>query len=826
MGFFNFLFGSGGGMTNKELEDLTRRVKFSDYLPYVAYDSKEELYYNADDTVGYIFECAPLSFASETAANTLRGLFRVGLPENSIVQFILYADPLITPFLDKFKALKKRKLNVIEAAVDNFTSFLEEASEKGLKTVSNIPVRNYRLFITVKIPVAGVQNINLKETKHNIQEILSGAGLPPMSIKPDALLDILRRIFNDHASENNDLYDKHISIRKQMILSDTLIKTGMNHIKIGEKYFRCITPKVFPEEVDTFLVNQLIGGVWGVVSDADQIKTPFIYTINVVIENLKTSLIAKCNLVLQQQGFGSLAPSLARKKEEYLWAVDKLDAGETQFLRIIPSLWVWDKDEQEASRSILRVKRIWESHGFVMQEDKGILPILFISSLPFGLYVDKGNVKKIDRDYIVPDDVASTVAPIQSDYSGGGDPYVFFVGRKGQLAVLDLFDNHSDNYNALVAASTGAGKSFAVNYLVFNHFAAGDKIRIIDIGGSYKKLVNMFNGKFLEFNAESKINLNPFTNIKEFESGSTVISAIIRQMVLSSTGQLSTEVAETASTLIKSAVSYAYTAEGTSADINTVYRYLKDYSSFVDKTISNKEHFINTASMLAFNLKDFTSEGVYGKWFNGKSNFDISNDDFVLLELEDLKPQKELFKVITLQIINAVTRDLYLSDRNSKRLIIFDEAWQFLEESGTFKDVIEEGYRRARKYRGSFTVVVQSLLDLKSFGSVGDVIRGNSAYKFFLTSPDFERAKQEKIIDYDDFIMRMLKTVKSNKPKYSEIFIDSPFGIGVVRLIVDPYSYYIYTSDPKEVSEIQQLVKAKGMNYAKAIEYMVEKHKS
>jgi conjugal transfer ATP-binding protein TraC len=825
MSFFNLLFGSDGGMTNKELEKFTRRVKFSDYLPYVAYDQKEELYYNNDDTIGYIFECDPLSFAGESTADTLKGLFRIGLPENSVVQFILYADPRITPILNSFKAFKKRKLNIIEAATDNFISFLKKASEEGLKEVSNIPVRCHRLFISVKIPLAKAKNLSLQEIKHNIQEILSGAGLPPASVKPGVLLDTLRRIFNDHISENNDLYDEHISIRKQIILSDTVIKTGMNHIKIGKKYFRCITPKIFPKEIDVFLANQLTGGVWGVVSDADQIKTPFIYTMNVVVKNLKTELHAKCSLLLQQQGFGSLAPSLRRKKEEYLWATDKVD-GETQFLHTIPSLWVWDEDEQQASRSILRVKRMWESHGFVMQEDKGILPILFISCLPFGLYADRGNIQKIDRDFIVPDDMASTIAPIQGDYGGGGSPYTLFVGRKGQLAVLDLFDEHSDNYNALITASTGAGKSFAVNYLVFNHFAAGDKIRIIDIGGSYKKLVNMFNGKFLEFNAESNINLNPFTNIKEFESGSTVISAIIRQMVLSSTGQLSTDVAETASTLIKSAVSWAYSQEANQADINTVYRYLKKYSDFVDKTISNKEHFINTASMLAFNLKDFTSDGVYGRWFNGKSNFNIGNDDFVLLELEDLKPQKELFKVVTLQVINAVTRDLYLSDRSSKRLIVFDEAWQFLEESGTFKDVIEEGYRRARKYRGSFTVVVQSLLDLKSFGPVGDVISGNSAYKFFLASPDFEKAKQEKIIDYDDFTMRMLKTVKSNKPKYSEIFVDSPFGVGVVRLIVDPYSYYIYTSDAKEVSEIQQLVKEKGVDYAKAIEYMVKKYRS
>ena len=47
-----------------------------------------------------------------------------------------------------------------------------------------------------------------------------------------------------------------------------------------------------------------------------------------------------------------------------------------------------------------------------------------------------------------------------------------------------------------------------------------------------------------------------------------------------------------------------------------------------------------------------------------------------------------------------------------------------------------------------------------------------------LESSDFEKALDEKLLDYDDFTMRILKSTKSNKPKYSEIFMDTPFGVG------------------------------------------------
>ena len=208
------------------------------------------------------------------------------------------------------------------------------------------------------------------------------------------------------------------------------------------------------------------------------------------------------------------------------------------------------------------------------------------------------------------------------------------------------------------------------------------------------------------------------------------------------------------------------------------------------------------------------------RFFTGPSTFDIRNDEFVVLELENLKVQPDLYRVVTLLIINAVTQDLYLSDRSRPRLIIFDEAWQFLDKGAMIAPVINEGYRRARKYNGSFMVITQSLLDLDNFGEVGSVINGNSAFKIFLESTDFDQAKKKGLIDYDEFTMRLLKSVKSNPPNYSEIFFDTPFGVGVARLVVNDYAYFIYTSKAKEIAMIEQLVQD-GKTYHDAIQKMV-----
>ena len=154
-----------------------------------------------------------------------------------------------------------------------------------------------------------------------------------------------------------------------------------------------------------------------------------------------------------------------------------------------------------------------------------------------------------------------------------------------------------------------------------------------------------------------------------------------------------------------------------------------------------------------------------------------------------------------------------------------DEAHQYLGESSHIKGTIEGFYRMLRKHTAGAFVISQSVLDLNRFGAVGDVILNNSAYKFYLKSDDYEKAQNMKLIDYDKFTMDLLKGVTTNKPNYSEIFMHTPFGKGVGRLVLDPFSYYAYTSDGEEVAEIESMVDG-GLSYADAIRAMVAKYRN
>ncbi|PZU12424.1 MAG: conjugal transfer protein, partial [Sphingobium sp.] len=463
-----------------------------------------------------------------------------------------------------------------------------------------------------------------------------------------------------------------------------------------------------------------------------------------------------------------------------------------------------------------RAKRLWESEPlpFMVQEESYLLPVLLAASLPFGLYPEKRTMKLLERDFRMPVKAATLMAPVQTDFRGGGRPALLYVGRKGQLITLDLFDPRINNYNFIVSAESGAGKSFLLNNLCQQYYAQGALIRIIDIGGSYRKLCTLCSGRYIDI-GEERLVLNPFDmglalDGEDKQSAIAMAVAIVAEMANAATRK---PVTTSQWNLLKSAVQWTVDGGRGEDGIDAVREWLGRYPENAVSDLDRVEHLVPVARELAFNLRDFGSGGAYGHFFNGPSTFDIRSDEFVVLELERLKALPDLFNVIVMVVVNAVTQELYLSDRGRPRFVLCDEAAQFMTRSdgqdlSRLAEAFGQGYRRARKYQGSFGIVLQSMNDLTLFGGTGQVILENAATKFLLQGSTYDKAVDNKILDYSGFVLDLLKSVRNAKPNYSEVFIDSPLGLGIARLVVDPFSYWINTSAPGEVAAFEALLRA------------------
>lgn len=795
-----------------EHEEMIRREPFGKWLPYVAYHEESGAYENGDNSVGFLWECNPLNFISGAGLTNLSGLLRQEYPADTVMQFILSPDSYIEPILDAYMRLKTRDNDVSRLAAQKYAEHLREGIE-GMEKMRGIPVRNFRLFVAVK---SGSRLAD--EQISMIEEALQRSHLAPRKLKPGPLLEWLRRVFNTTVPDNPQAYCDSRPLRTQVISSEYPVDNlPGGTLKIGDRYAACLTPKTLPRRVESLDMNKLIGGYRGAEDDSSQLGNDFIWTTTVFFKASAGAIKSGASWMMAQRAGGTIAKTIGRRVQELDWVLDDLE--NQPYVNVLMSCWVFGDDENDLNKGIARVRSLWEAEDFVMQREnaKGIVTALLIIGLPFGLYMDSSNLTTLDRDFKVSAAAAARLLPVQADFAGHMRPVLLYIGRKGQLASVDVFDPGANNYNYLVCANSGAGKSFQTNFLVSNYYGTGSFIRAVDIGYSYEKQCLIQGGRFLDVgDPRNQIVLNPFAssrksdNAEDTQGDLQMAAKILLLMAFSNTGTSS--VTETHNSLAKDAVRFALERDGGEMGIDHAYEYFSTYPKHAGEL--KFEGAIPLANEMAFNLRDFCSRGVYGRIFNGKSNFNIASDQFVVLELERLLTNAQLFSVISMQVINAITQDLYLSDRSTQRFMLFDEAWKYLGAGDVqvntelISGVIMEGYRRARKYSGSTGIITQSPLDLEKFGPVGEIIKANSAFKFFLESDDYAEADRRGIIDYKGLQAELALSVKNKRPNYSEILFDTPFGIGVGRLCVDRWTYWMNTSSGADFARFRQEIQA------------------
>ena len=796
------------GMTLARLRRSVERDSYSDFLPLAAWVEEEQAFLTIDDGWGYSWELIPSPYMFAHVHEALLGLLNVNFPEGTILQLQSFADPLIDDALDAFLDLKTRPDPLIQASARRTFDYLR-AGTMGLKALHGIPIRDFRAFLSVKTRAPMDSDL-----RRQIEEQLAKLGIRPMA--PSEIISLYRRIFNGVHAPAPGVFTQtaDVPLRRQIIDAGPALRFDGPEVYLGNQVARCLTPKSPPRRITAERANRLTGGMRGSSEDSDQIGGPFLYTLNVLFDHSAFEIHKRAQILSGQKAAGSFAVEVGKQIEEIGWILD--EAGNTRFVSVIPTMWVFGRDRHQAREMAARAKRLWESEPlpWMVQEESYLNPILLAASLPFGLYPERRTIGMLQRDFRVPVRAGVLMSPIQTDFRGGGRPALLYTGRKGQLITLDLFDPRINNYNFIVSAESGAGKSFLLNNLCQQYFAQNALIRIIDIGGSYKKLCTLCSGRYIDLGEEHLV-LNPFDlglalDGDDRESAISMAVSIVAEMANAGTRK---GVTTSEWNLLKSAVQWAIESGRAEAGIDAVREWLGSYPANTVSDLDRVDHLVPTARELAFNLRDFGSDGAYGHYFNGPSTFDISNDEFVVLELERLKAMPDLFNVVVMVVINAVTQELYLSARDRPRFVLCDEAAQFMtreegQDLSRLAEAISQGYRRARKYRGSFGIILQSMNDLLLFGGTGQVILENAATRFLLQGSTYDKAVENKILDYSGFVLDLLKSVRNNKPNYSEVFIDSPLGLGIARLVVDPFSYWINTSAPEDVAAFEALVRA------------------
>jgi len=773
---------------------LERVKRFSEYLPYFTYDENEGMYYLIDGSVGFIFECFPLHGAGDSVASALNGLFSMYLPIGSSIQVSLIDLPVTELAFDRIREGRVRFKHLIEKRVELYQKAKETCS---LNEKFNLSVRDSILLVSVKL---SKQRERFQAFKKAVKQVLDYINLMPIELRPERLINILYLVFNPDHPDILLHWDKDIEIRNQVIFSDNeIIQTKKGLDLEGGKYrLVSLSPKQYPAEWHVWMNGVLLGDE---LTDSRKLRTSFMITLNFIASDqvkLRKSIQGKATMVTNQM-IGPLAriiPRLQKKKESYDIVLSAIDEGNTLGYGGI-NLILWGKPEL-ISEVVQTAESHFRSYGFIMQRDDFITANMLVQSLPLSTVPDVKymGIQGLFRGKTMLSSNFASLSPIVAEWKGTPTPTLTLAGRKGQLITLDLYDNPSRN--AVISGKTGSGKSFFTNELILNYLSKGAKVWMIDVGRSYYKLCKILDGEFIEF-GKREFCLNPFSYIKDFNDEAEILKAIVAQMAAPT--RVLTDIEHS---MISQAVETVWNRKGNEGGIRDVKDELKRIGD-------------SRADDLAMMLYDY-AEGIYSPHFHGQANVDFEKD-FIVLELEEFKSKKRLRSVILLLLIYDIQNKMY-ADREKKKLLLIDEAWDlFGDYMANAPKFIEESYRRVRKYGGSITTITQSIQDYLTIGQVGAAMLQNADFKFFLEQNEKGIEAAREVLDQTDAeTVAGLATVDKG---FSEIFVKSPIGSGVGRLVVDEFTHYLYTTRAEDFAGIYRLIEEEGMTVEEAIKQFV-----
>ena len=461
--------------------------------------------------------------------------------------------------------------------------------------------------------------------------------------------------------------------------------------------------------------------------------------LNRTINELETERI-----VAADRGNINRESSLGQKRYEAEQLRDEIAAGYNKLYEasIVSTLFAYSLEDldrytkllaTEMSKSLVGIKSAWG-----MQEEA------FQSNLP--LMQDK--VKKthtFDRRSM------ATVFPFTT--SEVGHPTGVPLGFNKQTGVPILFDNfHSSlaNYNMVIFAKSGAGKSVTMKTLISRSAVLmGIQSLALDAEGEYSLVAESLGGINVVISPTSKTIINLFDiepelirdeitgrtrSVVNVESKIEDVTQALLTMARGSTR--SDEVNELTKQIISESVAEEYAAKGITSDPRSLYekeeiasgdmlgRAKKEmptigswYRRILMKSKENTNrdyqfHYSYLTKVMKQYIREYNGQMAY---FDGQSTFDLL-DGTLFINLDISQLEERFARPLAQQILLSWIWEKYVKknseDRTkaSKKRVLVDEAWMLLPYPEAV-DFLNTMARRARKRNVSLAIVSQRFQD-------------------------------------------------------------------------------------------------------------------
>ena len=358
----------------------------------------------------------------------------------------------------------------------------------------------------------------------------------------------------------------------------------------------------------------------------------------------------------------------------------------------------------------------------------------------------------------------------------------------------DLFGG-SDVGHTLILGATGAGKSFALNFLLVQAQHYAPRVLVLDLGGSYKWLTEFIGGGYLELNPDAaggEIALKPFSlpaGERTFSFLTGWLSRLLRIGGYTLRGEDTTELRERVEDLYQSPPA--------------------------DRTLSALVRTLPRAMWPA--MSRWHGEGAWARFFDGAGEDTLELADWQVIDLAGAAEHDDLCEAALFFLLERLRLALdNPADAARVKLMVVDEAWRYLNERAVLT-YLAEAAKTWRKRNAALVLATQSAVDLTDTEGAQALLESLPT-KFFLANPDLPDGVQDTFRLNDT----EMQTIRGLLPK-RELYLRRAQEAGVVRLEVDPESYWLYTSSPVDSERRAAAVAEHGL--ASALEVLANQRR-
>lgn len=522
-------------------------------------------------------------------------------------------------------------------------------------------------------------------------------------------------------------------------------------------------------------------------------------------------------------GLGAEAKLVSNEADEFL---EELAKNDFKIAKYAYSVILSSSDKKELELIVNNALSAISTIGFSSYVENVEALNLFFSNIP-------GNGRVNYRSNLNIHTLGTCMTLLTKESVRKNDPCGYsFVDRNGNPTIVDLWFAPKKKKiitarNRAVFAATGVGKSFLFNTMMCEEYSQGFHIMVIDIGYSYKKLVNLFGG--LHFDASNK-DLLQF-NLFEFEKdqyGNYLIGdnlnedatdkVIFISTILLKIWKRNKEASNEEITLLKELIIDYYKY----VNLSKKFPSLTDFSIYVESNL-DKDSYQKNSKYFDYNslilcLKPYT-KGEYKDLFNAQKNLDMINNRLIIFDLEAIKRNEDIMPLVMLVVIELILSKIKKLKQDTPKVLYIDEAFDFISKGSGIDEFIAYLYRTIRKKEGAVCLATQSSKYLDNCSnSVRDSIIANTSIKILLDH-SADKGSYKGLKDnwsFSDYEIEVLDTVK--KTDY-EFLIKMGDHISVYRLIESPENFALYNSDADHNAKIYAMFEKTGNMQACIEEY-------